>query len=121
MKRFAVAAVASLVLGACANRPPADEAVQLPAAPRAGEPSALLGLNGASLRASFGAPAFVRNDGAAEMWRYDGAACKAFFFLYVDNGERRVRHVETTPHTGAAAADPNCLQLLLKTTPRPVS
>ncbi|HEY1711126.1 MAG TPA: hypothetical protein VGG10_22865 [Rhizomicrobium sp.] len=119
MMRFAAAVCVCLVLAACASQPK-EAAVQLPPAPRPGEPSGLIGLNGASLRASFGAPAFVRNDGAAEMWRYDGAACKAFFFLYVENGERRVRHVETIPHSGTAAADASCLQLLLKT-PQPVS
>ena len=118
MIRIPVVACACLVLAACASAP-AERAVALPPAPRPGEPSALLGLNAASIRASFGTPAFVRKEGTAEMWRYDGTACKAFFFLYPQTGEQRVRHVETVPH-GVTAADPTCLQLLLKT-PQPVS
>ena len=56
------------------------------------------------LQAAFGTPAFVRKDGATEMWRYDGAACRAFFFLY--GAPLMVRHVETLPHGAPSAADP---------------
>ncbi len=66
-----------------------------------------------SLRAAFGQPAFVRKDTGSEMWRYDGAACKAFFFLYPGvSGATIVRHVETLPRGSAIAADENCLALL---------
>ncbi len=62
------------------------------------------------LQAAFGRPAFVRKDGATEMWRYDGAACRAFFFLY--GMPLAVRHVETLPHGAQNAADPACLTAL---------
>jgi hypothetical protein len=117
MIRFAAAASACLVLAACAS----GGDVKLPAAPRPGEPAALMGLTPADMRANFGAPAFVRKDNNIELWRYDGAACKAFFFLYPEGGSPRVRHVETTPRgVNTTAADPGCLQALLKR-PMPVS
>src|SRR5580698_5400982 len=61
------------------QRPPH---VALPVAPPPGEPGDVAGLQPTQLRVIFGAPAFVRKEGAIEMWRYDGPACKAFFFLY---------------------------------------
>ena len=51
-----------------------------------------------------------RKDGATEMWRYDGAACRAFFFFY--GMPLTVRHVETLPHGAESAADPACLTAL---------
>jgi hypothetical protein len=63
-----------------------------------------------ALQAAFGKPAFVRKDGVTEMWRYDGAACRAFFFLY--GAPLAVRHVETLPHGVQSAADSACLTAL---------
>jgi hypothetical protein len=46
------------------------------------------------------------------MWRYDGAQCRAFFFLYGERGAQSVRHVETLPAGATSAADPLCLTAL---------
>jgi hypothetical protein len=62
---------------------------------------------------AFGAPQFVRKDGQVEMWRYDGASCKAFFFMYPNGNSLAVKHVETLPRPNNAAADATCLQGLL--------
>lgn len=99
-----------LLLAACAT--PAPRTAPLPAAPPAGEPAALIGLSGAELRTMFGAPALLRQEGVAELWRYDGADCHAFFFLYDKDGRKRVRHVETLPRGTAMAADDKCLSAL---------
>ena len=88
---------------------PAQQTV-IPAAPPRGEPGQYLNMAGASLQAAFGKPAFVRKDGATEMWRYDGANCRAFFFLY--GSPPMVRHVETLPHGAQSAADMACLTAL---------
>ena len=82
----------------------------IPSAPPRGEPGQYLNMAGASLQAAFGKPAFVRKDGATEMWRYDGANCRAFFFLY--GAPPMVRHVETLPHGAQSAADMDCLTAL---------
>jgi len=82
----------------------------IPAAPPRGEPGQYLNMAGAGLQAAFGKPAFVRKDGATEMWRYDGANCRAFFFLY--GTPPMVRHVETLPHGAQSAADMACLTAL---------
>ena len=54
----------------------------------------------------------VRQDGGTEMWRYDGASCRAFFFFQGPAGSQAVRHVETLPAGAASAADPLCLSAL---------
>ena len=68
-----------------------------------------------ALRALLGSPAFIRKDGATEMWRYDNANCHAFFFLYGAGAQRQVRHIETVPQGKGIAADPACLNALKKT------
>ena len=96
--------------------------VPLPSAPPAGEPAGTTGLHEADLRAMFGQPAFVRHDGTAQIWRFDGQACKAFFFLYSRDGNTAVWHVETNPRGLSIAADENCLSALrARTAARPVS
>lgn len=111
--------VCCAVLAACAAR----EGVPLPAPPSPGEPPGLIGLTAPKLRYVFGTPAFVRKDGAAELWRYDGASCKAFFFLYKDEAEDalEVRHVETLPHGKERAVDASCLDALRVPASPPVS
>jgi hypothetical protein len=95
--------------------------VALPPAPPLGEPADLAGLQATQLRVALGAPSFVRKDGAVEMWRYDGAACKAFFFLYPYGNALLVRHVETLPRGREMAADRACLDSLRPHTPTAAS
>jgi hypothetical protein len=100
--------------------PPAAPAAAIPPAPPPpSEPRSFVDLSATGLRAVFGAPQFVRRDGAGEMWRYDGASCRAFFFLYGENAARVVRHVETLPHGAASAADPACLAALRASPTKP--
>jgi hypothetical protein len=104
---------ALLVAGCAAGGPaaplPASRAA-IPAAPPRGEPGQYINMAATSLQATLGKPAFVRKDGATEMWRYDGAACRAFFFLY--GAPLMVRHVETLPRGRESAADMACLNAL---------
>lgn len=104
-----------LLTAACASKPQnqvprSPEAI--PSAPPRGEPRNYLGMTAAALRQAMGAPAFARQDGVTEMWRYDGAACRAFFFLYDAQNSKVVRHVETLPRGINSAADPGCLAAL---------
>ena len=69
--------------------------VPIPPAPPRGEPTGYLGLPQANLRAQLGVPQFMRRDGGTQMWRYDGAQCRAFFFLQGPAGAETVLHVET--------------------------
>ena len=80
-----------------------------------------MGLAAQDVRTAYGAPAFVRKDGGDQMWRYDGASCKAFFFLYPNGGTLAVRHVETLPRGPRWAADPACLNALRAAASPPVS
>ena len=105
--------LSALLLGACAAKAPQAPqpgTASIPSAPPRGEPSQYINMAATGLQAAFGKPAFVRKDGATEMWRYDGAACRAFFFLY--GAPLMVRHVETLPHGAASAADSACLTAL---------
>ncbi len=106
---------------ACAARPPQADRVALPPAPPRGEPASTEGMSAASLKLAFGAPAFTRKDGGTELWRYDGTACRAFFFLYPEANGLVVRHVETSPRPVDAAADPACLNALRHRGAVPVS
>jgi hypothetical protein len=108
MRRFSCLTLAVLAAGCAAKAPtppPVPSASAIPAAPPRGEPGQYLNMPAAALQAAFGKPAFVRKDGATEMWRYDGENCRAFFFLY----GAAVRHVETLPHGAQNAADMTCL------------
>jgi hypothetical protein len=51
------------------------------------------------------------------MWRYDGVACRAFFFFQGPTGAQTVRHVETLPAGSTSAADPVCLSALRASKP----
>ena len=105
-RKAALFLMIGLSLAAC------ESTGRLPSGPRAGEPAGIVGLNQVQLKSLFGAPAFERQDGAARLWRYDGAACKAFFFFQNDGGKLAVRHVETVPRGSSIAADITCLDAL---------
>ncbi|HEY3637877.1 MAG TPA: hypothetical protein VGK90_06960 [Rhizomicrobium sp.] len=115
MRKLTVLLLCSMLAACAGNRPPpiapqqAAPRVALPPPPPQGEPADLAGLHATQLRVAFGTPAFVRKDGGAEIWRYDGASCKAFFFLYPFGDSLLVRHVETLPRGRVMAADENCL------------
>jgi hypothetical protein len=115
IRRFAILCI-GLALAGCAAKPPPSPVASAPApgaippAPPRGEPSQYINMAAAGLQAAFGRPAFVRKDGSIEMWRYDGTACRAFFFLY--GAPPAVRHVETLPHGADSAADMACLTAL---------
>ncbi len=102
--------IALLAAGCAATAPGPQTSAVIPAAPPRGEPALYINMQSANLQAAFGRPAFVRKDGATEMWRYDGEACRAFFFLY--GAPLAVRHVETLPHGAQSAADSGCLTAL---------
>jgi hypothetical protein len=114
MMRLTAVLGVCLLLAACATRPPAEPrpVVPLPPTAPAGEPAGFIGLSSTDLRGAFGAPTFVRKESGAEMWRYDGSSCRAFFFLYPQGGSEVVRHVETVPRGRDIAADVGCLALL---------
>jgi hypothetical protein len=122
MKKLASVLMLCAALGGCATRPTAPAQVRLPEAPPAGEPAGTTGLHEADLRAAFGLPALVRHDGTAQIWRFDGANCRAYFFLYSRDGATAVWHVETIPHGVNIAADQTCLNALrARAAARPVS
>jgi hypothetical protein len=118
MKRFAVILLSCTMVAGCATRHVGSSAPLLPAPPP-GEPVGTTGMREADLRATFGTTAFVRHDGTTQIWRFDGANCKAFFFLYSRDNLTAVWHVETAPRGIAIAADENCLNALRVRPPAP--
>lgn len=109
MNRIASFAVACALLAACAAP---TRVASIPTAPPPGELAGLAGLEASQVKLAYGAPNFVRKDNGFELWRYDGANCKAFFFLYHEADRLAVRHVETMPRGQGIAADANCLDAL---------
>lgn len=97
-------------LGACAST--SQQTASLPPPPAPGEPAGIAGMEASVVRATFGPPQFVRQEGDVQLWRYDSDACKAYFFLYPDSGALAVRHVETDPRGATMAADTSCLDRL---------
>ena len=115
-----------LLLAGCAAQPrapaapvtppsPTEPTVPIAPPPPKGEPENFLGIDAARLQTMAGAPAFTRKDGAMEMWRYDTASCRVFFFLTGAPG--KVQHVETLPRGANSAADPQCLNALKSSRP----
>jgi len=109
---FLTCLILALAVAGCSapKAPPVPSASAIPPAPPRGEPGQYLNMPVSGLQAAFGKPAFVRKDGATEMWRYDGQSCRAFFFLY--GSPLMVRHVETLPRGAQNAADMACLTAL---------
>jgi len=100
-----------------ARRPAPSPEVPIPPAPPAAGAPAFINLPPANLRGLLGQPHFVRQDSGTEMWRYDGAACRAFFFFQGPAGAQTVRHVETLPAGSGSSADPVCLSALRASKP----
>jgi hypothetical protein len=63
----------------------------------------------AALRKEYGKPDFVRSEANSEMWRYDGANCALFLFLYREQDSFQLRHMETLPRGAQSATDEACL------------
>jgi hypothetical protein len=64
------------------------------------------------LRARYGPPDFVRREPDSELWRYDGADCAVFFFLYREGDVLRIRYTESMPRGADMPADPKCVDSL---------
>lgn len=118
MIRQVACLIAVLLAAGCATggKPAPRSPSSIPSAPPRGEPPAYFNLSVTALQAALGRPAFVRRDGATEMWRYDGATCRAFFFFY--GAPLAVRHVETLPNGARSAADDGCLNALRVSPPK---
>lgn len=51
-------------------------------------------MTGPEVAGLYGKPGFVRRDGPAEIWRYDGEDCLLDVFLYRERDIFRVAHYE---------------------------
>lgn len=118
MRRFVCLSIVLLAVGCAAQpKPQAPRTLaSIPAAPPRGEPPQYINQPTTAILSGFGRPAFVRRDGAIEMWRYDGQSCRAFFFFY--GAPLAVRHIETLPRGAASAADRSCLTALTISPPK---
>jgi hypothetical protein len=111
--KLRLALLVSVAALAGCESPQVNRAAIVPTSTAGAATATVAGMDAARIRLAFGVPQFVRKDGQVEMWRYDGANCKAFFFLYPNGGSLAVRHVETMPQGANATADSTCLQSLL--------
>ena len=130
-----VGLLASVGLGACADMAPPPRA-KAPATATSTAPAAstvpaissapgtpgvparpgvevreFVGLSGAEITSALGrAPAFLRRDGRAEIWRYGGRSCFLDLFLYPKDGAHRVAHAELRRREGhAGLSESACL------------
>ncbi len=123
----AVAACVCLVAAACAgdqprgvqterDSAPGDGVSAAPAAFVRGAPSEaapLLGFSAAKVRETLGPAGFVRRDGPAEIWRYASAECTLDLFLYRDQNETTVAHMEARPRGAQRVSAKSCYERLL--------
>jgi hypothetical protein len=72
-------------------------------------PDRLTGLTGDDLRAAFGVPALLRQEGPTQLWQYAGTGCVLHVFLSEENGVYRVKHAETRIDDPAASPPPTCV------------
>lgn len=68
-----------------------------------------LGADASYFRAEYGPPDFVRQEIESQLWRYDGADCALFLFLYLESEIYVLRHAETDPPGLAGSIDTVCL------------
>ncbi len=121
-------------LGACAQQPSTGSAedgppfrssrlgASAPAAlrPSPGEAPGLVGQPSAQVVRTLGPAAFVRRDGAAEIWRYAGDDCFLDLFLFRDGGESKVAYVEARPRGEKRVSAAVCFEHLRVRAPSPV-
>jgi hypothetical protein len=68
-----------------------------------------LGADASYFRAEYGPPDFVRQEIDSQLWRYDGADCALFLFLYQESENYLLRHAETDPPGIAGNVDTACI------------
>jgi len=81
---------------------------------RLAHPDGLVGMSRDEVTQRLGAPAFTRNEGAAQVWRFDGTACFLDVFLYRDGEDFRVRHVAVRAPSVARADPVACFRELAR-------
>jgi hypothetical protein len=111
-RTIVVLATCAAMLAACAHQPQVATRPGLNLGPGNLGAAGLANDGVDSLRAAYGNPQLVRKEADAELWRYDGDKCSAFFFLYTVDGGLHVRFIETLPRGSDAPADANCLKAI---------
>lgn len=79
------------------------------AGPDAPGPNHLIGLGAANILKMLGIPDFKRHDPPAEIWQYRKDGCLLDLFLYQDDGQYRVTHVEVRGHSIEEVSGAECL------------
>lgn len=108
-----------------ADTGPAVAARTAPAEPAVeSDPERLVGMDRGALRDLLGAPAFVRKDAPAQLWRYRHATCSLDLFLYNEQDPSRprytVKHYAVRGAADATVTPDACLKdLLIARMPKP--
>lgn len=108
-----------------ATKPPVIPAQKPPTA------AALFDLKADDLMPLFGQPALKRDDGRAQIWRYQGDACQLYLFLYQpkSGGNFSMRHLEAvrlsnrdkTSEPASAAETQTCIDEIWRQNKQPVT
>lgn len=118
-RAIAAAFLAGSLLAGCAGQRASEPAVPnaaiapppveaAPSLPAPASQTAAAALDEAGVRARYGEPDFIRKETDSQLWRYDGADCALFLFLYRENETYRLRYMESLPRGADGAADPAC-------------
>jgi hypothetical protein len=81
-------------------------------------PKRLVGMDHSGLIDLLGAPAFLRNDAPAQLWRYRHESCVLNLYLYSERGKPgvgfKVRHYDVRSRTSSEISARECFAALLK-------
>lgn len=110
--------LAALVLGACATEGGGAGAgagagglsgVTAATGGAFASPKDLVGKSGLQITSAFGAPAFLRKDGEAQIWQYRGTNCLLDVFLYKDGTGYKVKYAELRRRARGELTESACL------------
>jgi hypothetical protein len=102
-----------LFVAACAPRPQATPAPQVPVQPPARPQTSLFGLTAQELVGHFGKPALQIREGSSVKLQFRGPRCVLDAYLYpAQNGELRVTYVDTRAPSGNDTNQAACISAL---------
>lgn len=107
LSRALLGSLALCAPGGCASGGvPRGQSPSVPELARLPTGATLIGLGGGDLKGIMGQPALIREEGAAQYWRYGLASCQLDLFLYADpeTASARVAYLDVRPALGAPPA-----------------
>jgi len=102
----------TLIVAACATRPPPQPETPTVQSPTTREPGAIIGLTPQELVGHFGNPALQIREGTSLKLQFRGRTCVLDAYLYPQNGVLRVTHVDARTLAGYDSDQAACIASL---------